>query len=487
MKNKILFLFAMLFGLVMPSMAVKVVPDSIFVVKNGRITSSYEVGKDIDNFSFVKKQQVGLEGNCVLVGGEKVEMKSALIMAQGGLYYAVLSSAEGATTLADMMAADNVLQIAFSPELMGEDITLSKFGSEHEDAFFQVTYMDMKKYNEDDDYEPVSFSSDDWNDYFTEGEFCVTSDEDRNLIVKIDGQAAGIQAFAVQYKGSFSMAQQNDNSFTVNGDTKDLRAAFVEKVADGKAFYLTPGNIEKATDLDNCYYYLRLFVPDTNMDGEDIDINGNKEYELTFHDNFTDINHPYQKTLSNGMTGNAFGDLSVLDNGDGSYDIKINIQEIDSKYDLQVTYSGTPDAYDLSVPSLYTKPDGEEVALKSAVMTYDEQAETYTVYLSSKENVSTLEGMADADIVVTMPEDFVNDDMLHGFSGTEMNGKIAVSYDGDTFRQTNTGGDDADIALGGNAKLSFGSGKVNVDFSLFGIKKYSGNLKGHYEGNVTRL
>ena len=43
------------------------------------------------------------------------------------------------------------------------------------------------------------------------------------------------------------------------------------------------------------------------MDGTDIDINGNREYELTFYDNVSDINNPQQISLSNGKTGNATG------------------------------------------------------------------------------------------------------------------------------------------------------------------------------------
>lgn len=78
MTKKILFLFAMILGFAMQTMAAKAAaPDSVFVVKNGRIVSAYEVGKDVDNITFAKKAV--LEGNSLVVGDEVVNLKSALV------------------------------------------------------------------------------------------------------------------------------------------------------------------------------------------------------------------------------------------------------------------------------------------------------------------------------------------------------------------------------------------------------------------------
>ena len=71
-------------------------------------------------------------------------------------------------------------------------------------------------------------------------------------------------------------------------------------------------------------------------------------------------------------------------------------------------------------------------------------------------------------------------------SGDETNAKISVKYADVTYSQATVKGTAA-LALGGNAKLTFADVKANVDFTVFNIKKYKGALKGHYEGNVTRL
>lgn len=296
-------------------------------------------------------------------------------------------------------------------------------------------------------------------------------------------------SLAAQYNGAYTEVVANENHFIVDGKRYEMRAAFAEKKADGVNFYLTPGNIGSANELDNCYYYVRLFVPQSNMDGSELDVQGNKKYELTFVDNVTDVNNPQTFSISNDALSSATGTISVLDNGDGTYTIKINVANLGNSAarTLDVVYvNGTPKEYSLAVPSNYTVADGKPVDLKSAVLTHDDAEGVYTIYLSAKAGVTTLAGMADADIVVTMPDAFANDNSLHGFSGDETNAKISIKYAGDTYSQATVNGTNS-IALGGNAKLSFADGKADVDFMVFSIKKYKGALKGHYEGNVTRL
>lgn len=462
-------------------------PDSIFVVKNGRIISSYEVGKDVDNITFEKKQVV--DGNYIKVGNNTIKVKSAIVTTQSGYIVAYLSDQENVATVADATAAGHYLQVALSPTLASENITFSTFSSSfEEDEMFQVMYVDVDKYENDDDYEPVYFASDDWEDYYTDGTFFFDIEDDQlSFNVSCDPVDGG-EEFASKYNGTYTMIVQNANTFTVDGSEMTLRAAFAEKLADGTAFYLTPGNIDKANDLENCYYYARLYVPTEAMDGNDIDISGNTKFELTLVDNVTDLNNPQTITIKTDSIGSATGTVSVLDRGDGSYTITVDVDKLgaDASRSLQIVYQkGTPDVYDLTVPCNYTVAGGDAVDLHSAAVKHDAENALYTVYLSSKENATTEESMADADIVITLPDEFVNDGLLHGFSGTDANAKVSITYDGVTYNKANDAADSR--ALGGNAKLTVADGTVNVDFSVFGIKKYSGNLSGHYEGAAVQF
>ena len=430
MKQKIFLLFAMFVGFAMQTLATAATPDSVFVVKNGRIVSAYEVGTDVDNISFPKRIQ--LDGNCVKVGDDVYEMKSAVVTTINNYKYIYLSTLEGCKTPEDVMKGGKNLQLAFSPTLLDKYVEFKVLGHDFdaEKDFFQAVFMDVDEYNRNDDYEPVSVSSYDWNDYYSDG-LLQMSFAGGKLALNLEATPKkGETLLAAQYNGAYTEVVANENHFIVDGKRYEMRAAFAEKKADGVNFYLTPGNIGSANELDNCYYYVRLFVPQSNMDGSELDVQGNKKYELTFVDNVTDVNNPQTFSISNDAPSSATDTISVLDNG-----------------------------------------DAEGV---------------YTIYLSAKAGVTTLAGMADADIVVTMPDAFANDNSLHGCSGDETNAKISIKYAGDTYSQATVNGTNS-IALGGNAKLSFADGKADVDFTVFSIKKYKGALKGHYEGNVTRL
>lgn len=430
MKQKIFLLFAMFVGFAMQTLATAATPDSVFVVKNGRIVSAYEVGTDVDNISFPKRIQ--LDGNCVKVGDDVYEMKSAVVTTINNYKYIYLSTLEGCKTPEDVMKGGKNLQLAFSPTLLDKYVEFNAFGHDFDadKDFFQAVFMDVDEYNRNDDYEPVSVSSYDWNDYYSDG-LLQMSFAGGKLALNLEATPKkGETLLAAQYNGAYTEVVANENHFIVDGKRYEMRAAFADKKADGVNFYLTPGNIGSANELDNCYYYVRLFVPQSNMDGSELDVQGNKKYELTFVDNVTDVNNPQTFSISNDAPSSATGTISVL--------------------------------------------------------THDDAEGVYTIYLSAKAGVTTLAGMADADIVVTMPDAFANDNSLHGFSGDETNAKISIKYAGDTYSQATVNGTNS-IALGGNAKLTFADGKADVDFTVFSIKKYKGALKGHYEGNITRL
>ena len=430
MKQKIFLLFAMFVGFAMQTLATAATPDSVFVVKNGRIVSAYEVGTDVDNISFPKRIQ--LDGNCVKVGDDVYEMKSAVVTTVNNYKYIYLSTLEGCKTPEDVMKGGKNLQLAFSPTLLDKYVEFNAFGHDFDadKDFFQAVFMDVDENNRNDDYEPVSVSSYDWNDYYSDGLLQVSFAGGKLALNLEATPKKGETLLAAQYNGAYTEVVANENHFIVDGKRYEMRAAFAEKKADGVNFYLTPGNIGSANELDNCYYYVRLFVPQSNMDGSELDVQGNKKYELTFVDNVTDVNNPQTFSISNDAPSSATGTISVL--------------------------------------------------------THDDAEGVYTIYLSAKAGVTTLAGMADADIVVTMPDAFANDNSLHGCSGDETNAKISIKYAGDTYSQATVNGTNS-IALGGNAKLSFADGKADVDFTVFSIKKYKGALKGHYEGNVTRL
>ena len=355
MKQKIFLLFAMFVGFAMQTLATAATPDSVFVVKNGRIVSAYEVGTDVDNISFPKRIQ--LDGNCVKVGDDVYEMKSAVVTTINNYKYIYLSKLEGCKTPEDVMKGGKNLQLAFSPTLLDKYVEFNAFGHDFDadKDFFQAVFMDVDEYNRNDDYEPVSVSSYDWNDYYSDG-LLQMSFAGGKLALNLEATPKkGETLLAAQYNGAYTEVVANENHFIVDGKRYEMRAAFAEKKADGVNFYLTPGNIGSANELDNCYYYVRLFVPQSNMDGSELDVQGNKKYELTFVDNVTDVNNPQTFSISNDAPSSATGTISVLDNGDGTYTIKSKASSIKSARMLVMKENDWDDAlneYQVETPTM---------------------------------------------------------------------------------------------------------------------------------------
>ena len=355
MKQKIFLLFAMFVGFAMQTLATAATPDSVFVVKNGRIVSAYEVGTDVDNISFPKRIQ--LDGNCVKVGDDVYEMKSAVVTTVNNYKYIYLSTLEGCKTPEDVMKGGKNLQLAFSPTLLDKYVEFNAFGHDFDadKDFFQAVFMDVDEYNRNDDYEPVSVSSYDWNDYYSDGLLQVSFAGGKLALNLEATPKKGETLLAAQYNGAYTEVVANENHFIVDGKRYEMRAAFAEKKADGVNFYLTPGNIGSANELDNCYYYVRLFVPQSNMDGSELDVQGNKKYELTFVDNVTDVNNPQTFSISNDAPSSATGTISVLDNGYGTYTIKSKASSIKSARMLVMKENDWDDAlneYQVETPTM---------------------------------------------------------------------------------------------------------------------------------------
>ena len=305
--------------------------------------------------SFPKRIQ--LDGNCVKVGDDVYEMKSAVVTTVNNYKYIYLSTLEGCKTPEDVMKGGKNLQLAFSPTLLDKYVEFNAFGHDFDadKDFFQAVFMDVDEYNRNDDYEPVSVSSYDWNDYYSDG-LLQMSFAGGKLALNLEATPKkGETLLAAQYNGAYTEVVANENHFIVDGKRYEMRAAFAEKKADGVNFYLTPGNIGSANELDNCYYYVRLIVPQSNMDGSELDVQGNKKYELTFVDNVTDVNNPQTFSISNDAPSSATGTISVLDNGDGTYTIKSKASSIKSARMLVMKENDWDDAlnaYDVETPSM---------------------------------------------------------------------------------------------------------------------------------------
>lgn len=485
MIKKLFFSLVALAGLTMPVSAQQddTQKDFMYVVKNGMVVGTYEVGKDVDYITFTKPE-TPQASNFVKYGDKTVDLKSALVVTMDGQLYVFLSPKEKIpSNYVDLLnGEDDYVMVQIPEDKNGEELNLAELAEDPDADYMQAYFTNPTAENFYGGTSTFDFA----DDGFTAGTLKVETAEGMlNVSVNLTNSNSE-KNFQVSYLGScISPSDDATNYFTVDGLEKKVNAAFYKDDEENAAmdFYITSGTIESAKDLENCYTYAHIQVPYSALDGTPIDITAvnAKKFKFDFIDNIQEQTY----NLSNGNIGNATGTISVQLMTSNSFIIKVDIENFGTGRNFSAAYDGEFAEYTLEVPNAYRLQTQEDTELNSAVVTHS--GDIYTIYLSSKENVTTVEGMADADIVVEMPDVFMTNE-VKGFSGTEDNAKISVTYDGTKYNQANCSYvEDNAAALGGNARVNLTEdNKLDIDFSVFNIYKYeNANLTGHYEGPVT--
>lgn len=127
-----------------------------------------------------------------------------------------------------------------------------------------------------------------------------------------------------------------------------------------------------------------------------------KNFKFDFIDNIQEQVY----NLSNGNIGNATGTISVQLMTENTFKISVNIENFGTGRNFSAAYEDEFAEYSLEVPNAYGLQNQETKDINSAVVTHTDGI--YTIYLSSKEDITTVAGMTDADIVVKMPDVFIN-------------------------------------------------------------------------------
>lgn len=453
--------------------------DSVYVVKNGVVVGAYEVGTQVDCLTF-NKPDTPVAGNCAQYGSIKEELKSAIVIKQQGLVYVLASTAEGQTEYDALTEAGNYLMVTIPENLVGQEIKMTDYLDS--DDYVQALFMNP-------DYDILAGTNNyDWDGSgYSEGTIKVDlTDTQVSVSVNFTADASAEEPtvdFTASYTGSYPTGEESANTFVYDSTEKELKSAFYKMNEEDATvdFYLTYADITDAKLVEDCYHYAHIQVPYSALWQENgFSITGDTEFQFDFVDNLNEEAFH----LTQGNVGNATGTIKVMMQTEDTYTIDVNIENFGSSHTFTAHYDGQCMLYDLSVPNAYRLQGQDDVVLKSSVVTLAD--DLYTIYLSQKETLDKANPQADADIVVVVPKEFLNDG-LKGFSGGDDRAKISITYDGVTYNQANTtkGGDNA-LAMGGNANLQMEDGKMSIDFTVFNIYKYDkANLSGHYEGPVT--
>ena len=406
-------------------------------------------------------------------GSEVRPLKSAVATVIGGIQYLYLSPDAGVTTVEDMSDTE-FLMIGINPDMLGQVLDITSYdGTDY--AFYNMTELGA------DDLGAVEPYG--WSEICSAGKFKVEKTDDHVKVTFSFTLLSG-EKFEGSYEGAYSeIKQSTTNILTLNGEkTRDIKATFYEKTDAGVALYLTPSGISSAADLENVNsYYVRLFVPNAGLNGQEVDITDtNLAFELTY--NSTKHEERIQKTKSHQEY--AAGTFSVSKSADNEYSLTLNLKYLgDNSLKISGNYNGAFAVYDTTIPNEYRLgADGTPVTIQSVVIDKTD-ADICVIYLSRQPGITTVAGMSAADAVVRLSKTML-DGVLRGFSGDDENVKISITYEGVTYSRANT--TLGNLALGGRTSVSLQGNEVEMTFEVVGIKKYGdASLSGYYKGAVT--
>ena len=406
-------------------------------------------------------------------GSEVRPLKSAVATVIGGIQYLYLSPDAGVTTVEDMSDTE-FLMIGINPDMLGQVLDITSYdGTDY--AFYNMTELGA------DDLGAVEPYG--WSEICSAGKFKVEKTDDHVKVTFSFTLLSG-EKFEGSYEGAyFEIKQSTTNILTLNGEkTRDIKATFYEKTDAGVALYLTPSGISSAADLENVNsYYVRLFVPNAGLNGQEVDITDtNLAFEFTYYSLYDEE----RIQISKGHLEDAAGTFSVSKSADNEYSLTLNLKYLgDNSLKISGNYSGTFTVYDTTIPNEYRLgADGAPVTIQSVVVDKT-GADISVIYLSRQAGITTVAGMSAADAVVRLPKAMM-DGVLRGFSGNEENAKISITYEGVTYSQANT--TLGNLALGGRTSVSLQGNEVEMTFEVVGIKKYGdASLSGYYKGAVT--
>ena len=406
-------------------------------------------------------------------GSEVRPLKSAVATVIGGIQYLYLSPDAGVTTVEDMSDTE-FLMIGINPDMLGQVLDITSYdGTDY--AFYNMTELGADDLTAVDPYG--------WSEICSAGKFKVEKTDNRVKITFSFTLLSGGK-FEGSYEGAYSeIKQSTTNISTLNGEnTRDIKATFYEKTDEGVALYLTPSRISSAADLENVNtYYVRLFVPNAGLNGQEVDItNTNLAFEFTYYS-------PYDEEriqISKGHLEDAAGTFSVSKSADNEYSLTLNLKYLgDNSLKISGNYNGAFAVYDTTIPNEYRLgADGTPVTIQSVVIDKTD-ADICVIYLSRQPGITTVAGMSAADAVVRLSKTML-DGVLRGFSGDDENVKISITYEGVTYSRANT--TLGNLALGGRTSVSLQGNEVEMTFEVVGIKKYGdASLSGYYKGAVT--
>lgn len=250
----------------------------------------------------------------------------------------------------------------------------------------------------------------------------------------------------------------------------------------GVALYLTPSGISSAADLNNVNtYYVRLFVPNTGLDGQEVDITTtNLAFEFTYY-------NPYDEErieVSKGHLEDAAGTFSVSKSADNEYSLTLDLKYLgDNSLKISGNYNGTFKVYDTTIPNQYQLGAGGTPVTIQSVVVDKTDVDICVIYISRQAGITTVAGMSAADAVVRVPKSMMEELFTDFPVARKMRRYRSPTKESLIIRLIRR---TVILAAGDNASVALQGSEIEMTFNIFSIVQYdNSSLSGYYKGATT--
>lgn len=421
--------------------------NAYFALADESIFDSYCVGYCEVNQGGGDSGEEGLYGY-ISFDGEKVPLNSAAFVFNEidtedfyGLQYAVaLSPEEGLMDYESIAYADESVYFSIDAETLytaeaetdnvvnvmniGEDNQLYAFWTYIGDYW----YEDMGMYHED----------------MVSGEVVFTINPDtyeatlEALYVTADGVEIKILATAPYMDAGPAMLEDNFIRYFwgeyTPGD-KEIATAFAQETAEGVTYTLCAGDIQTYADLENTTFF-RFFVPGKKIgDTFEIDMaNTDEAFECRLFDPIEGMD----KTISKDNRENIIGTLMMY-----GWNIACDFTYTDpagESYNDIVMMTDYKKQIFRDVNECVETIEGErELAFTPKSVVYDRSGDTHKIYISSAPGISTVMGMAEAEVVVAYPASAYDKVSAGQFISGSNCPEMTIAIAGETYNKTTEG------------------------------------------------
>ena len=385
--------------------------------------------------------------NQMMIGEQIFDFQSSFGTDFSGAAYFILSPDENVTTFGEI--GDNVVMIGIAPTALGTKLDLV---ADSQLASISITMGDINIFH------IVGMES-------LEGTLEVTIDEESNYLLVLDAkQIEDGQEIKVTAKGLYTPAPEVKNWYSAGERVEAIRTAFYTFVGDMTYLYVTSGDMDDSSMLDNAFNYYAIVV-DNSLFGKDIDLATETGTVMVMY--VSNIGEETNGLFAMNGDGVTTGKLKVVRGAEeGEYSIEMNITHGD--YEYKCEYDDQMIDFDYRVPKAneYTF-NGERFDIKSVVITVG--TDSYEIYASPSAEMTTVESIAASPNVVkmTLPITSATGDVV-GISNN-----VTFTYNGVDYNYEN--------GSLGNILLKEEGSDILLEFNIFSPDK----LFGYYKGQIT--